>query len=455
LIVDTVAQSVLFPDLCDRPLQMAFDQPHSSSDGGAVLLKAADRRLGLLDGLVACLADQRAPTRVRHSLRDLLAQRIYGLACGHADANDADALAEDPIHKLLLDRDPIGGQRLASQPTISRFENGVAPRRLYRLGEALADTVIAQHRQRRRRVRRVTVDLDLTEDATHGAQQLALFNGFYGGWCYLPLLAFLTFDREPRQYLVAAVLRPGTAPATVGVRGLLQRLLPKLWRAFPGAIVRVRLDAGFAHPEIFTLLEDAGVEYVVAMAKNPVLEAAARPSLATARVVAAVRETSARVYGDTSYQAQSWTQARRVVIKAEVVAHPGRALRDNPRFVVTNLRHAPERLYTQIYAARGDSENRIKELHHALALGRTSCTRFWANQLRVLMSAAAYVLTQALQLAADHTALRHAQATRLRHALLTIGVHVVRSVRRLILHLPRSHPDQHAWHQVARHFGAT
>ena len=455
MIVDTVAQSVLFPDLCDRPLHVAFDQAHSSSDGGAVLLKAADRRLGLLDGLAACLVDRRTPTRVRHSVRDLLAQRVYAVACGHADANDADTLADDPMHKLLLGRDPIGGQRLASQPTISRFENGVSPRRLYRLGEALADTVIAQHRQRRRRVRRVTVDLDLTEDATHGAQQLALFNGFYGGWCYLPLVAFLTFDHEPRQYLVAAVLRPGTAPATVGVRGLLQRLLPKLWRAFPGATLRVRLDAGFAHPEIFTLLEDAGVEYVVAMAKNPVLEAAAAPHLAAARVVATGRETSARVYGETPYRAKTWAQPRRVVIKAEVVVHPGRALRDNPRFVVTNLRHAPERLYSQIYAARGDSENRIKELHHGLALGRTSCMRFWANQLRVLLSAAAYVLIQTLQLAADHTPLRHAQVLRLRQALLTIGVHVVRSVRRLVLHLPRSHPEQAAWHQVARHLGAT
>ena len=455
MTIDTVAQSVLFPDLVDRPLIATFDQAHSSSDGGAVLLKAADRRLGMIDGLAACLIDRRTSTRVHHSLRDLLAQRIYGLACGHADANDADTLADDPIHKLLLDRDPIGGRRLASQPTISRFENAVSPRRLYRLGEALADTVIAQHRRRRWRVRRITVDLDLTEDATHGAQQLALFNGFYGGWCYLPLVAFLTFDREPRQYLVAALLRPGTAPATVGVRGLLQRLLAKLWRTCPGVTIRVRLDAGFAHPEIFTLLDDAGVEYVVAMPKNAVLDAAATPSLAAARVVAAVRGMSARVFSETTYQAKSWAQARRVVIKAEVVAHPGRALRDNPRFVVTNLRHAPERLYTQIYAARGDSENRIKELHHALALGRTSCSRFWANQLRVLLSAAAYVLMQTLQLAADHTGLRHAQATRLRQALLTIGVHVVRSVRRLVLHLPRSHPEQDAWRQVARHLGAT
>jgi hypothetical protein len=235
----------------------------------------------------------------------------------------------------------------------------------------------------------------------------------------------------------------------------LSRLLPKLWHAFPGAAVRVRLDGGFASPAMFDLLEDAGVEYVVAMAKNPVLLTAAAPSLAEARTTAEAMTASARVFADTTYQAKSWRQPRRVIIKAEVVVHPGRDLRDNPRFLVTNLRHTPETVYAHIYAARGDSENRIKELHHALAIGRTSCTRFWANQLRVLLSAAAYVLTQTLQLAAAGTALAIAQAPRLRQALLTIGVQVVRSVRRLVLHLPRSHPEHEAWQHVARALGAT
>lgn len=141
---DTVAQPVLFADLCGRPLHVAFDKPHASSDGGAVSLKAADRQLALLDRLAATLTDRRDPARIRHSRCDLLAQRVYGIACGHADANDADTLAEDPIHKLLLDRDPVTGDRLASQPTLSRFVGAASPRTLYRLGEALADTVIAQ-----------------------------------------------------------------------------------------------------------------------------------------------------------------------------------------------------------------------------------------------------------------------------------------------------------------------
>ena len=161
---------------------------------------------------------------------------------------------------------------------------------------------------------------------------------------------------------MAAILRPGTAPATVGVPGLLRRLLPKLWQSFPRAAVRVRLDGGFASPAIFDLLEDAGVEYVVAMATNAVLLTEAAPSLAQARTVADASAQSARVFADTSYQAKTWRQARRVIIKAEVVAHPGRELRDNPRFLVTNLRHTPETVYDHIYAARGDSENRIRSL---------------------------------------------------------------------------------------------
>ena len=205
----TITQTVLFPDLADRPLIATFDQPHASSDGGAILLKAADRHLGLLAALTATVPDARAPARVTHGVGDLVAQRVFAIACGHPDGNDGDRLADDPIHKLLLGRDPIDGGRLASQPTISRFEHTAAPRMLLAMSHALADTVIARHRRRRRGVRLITIDLDVTEDQTHGAQQLTFFNGFYDHWCYLPLVGTLTFDDEARQYLVAAILRPG------------------------------------------------------------------------------------------------------------------------------------------------------------------------------------------------------------------------------------------------------
>jgi hypothetical protein len=187
---------VLFGDLVERPLVATFDQPHASSDGGAILLKAADRHLGLLAALTATVPDGRVPARVTHGVGDLVAQRVFAIACGHPDGNDGDRLADDPIHKLLLGRDPIAGSRLASQPTISRFEHTAAPRMLLAMSHALADTVIARHRRRRRGVRLITIDLDVTEDQTHGAQQLTFFNGFYDHWCYLPLVGTLTFDDE-------------------------------------------------------------------------------------------------------------------------------------------------------------------------------------------------------------------------------------------------------------------
>ena len=196
-----------------------------------------------------CLADARAPSKIRPTLEDLIGQRVFAIACGHPDGNDADRLADDPIHKLLLGRDLVAGAPLASQPTISRFENGVGRAALYTMPRELAACVIARHRRRLGgRVRRVTTDLDPTDDATHGAQQLTFFNGHYDAWCYLPLLAFVTFDREAEQYLCAAVLRPGNVPASRGTVGVLARLLPLLRCAFPRARLLVRLGRRFCHP---------------------------------------------------------------------------------------------------------------------------------------------------------------------------------------------------------------
>ena len=266
---DTIPQTVLLPDLFIKPVIATFDQPHASSDGGAILLKAAEARYGLIDGFARCLVDDRQPGKVRHTLEDLVAQRIYGLACGHPDANDGDRLADDPIHKLLLGRDPIDGDPLASQPTISRFENQVGSQALYAMGRELAANVIDRHRQRLHgRARHITIDLDPTDDPTHGAQQLTFFNGHYDSWCYLPLLAFLTFNDDVEQYLCAAILRPGNAPATRGARGTLIRLLDMLRVAFPRARFLVRLDGGFATPEMLDRLDaEPGVEYVVAIVK--------------------------------------------------------------------------------------------------------------------------------------------------------------------------------------------
>jgi hypothetical protein len=452
----TIPQTVLFPDLFNKPLVATFDQPHASSDGGAILLKAADARYGLTERLAGCLVEDRQEGKVRHTLEDLLAQRIFGIACGHPDANDADRLADDPIHKLLLGRDPIDGDALASQPTISRFENHVGAQALYAMGRTLAHTVIERHQQRLHgRAKRITIDLDPTDDPTHGAQQLSFFNGHYDSWCYLPLLAFVTFNDEAEQYLCAAILRPGNAPATRGARGTLIRLLDLLRAAFPRARFLVRLDGGFATPALFNLLDDEpGLDYVVAMGENPVLTRHAAAAMVEARTQSDASGQTAHVYTEARYAAGTWDHERRVVIKAEVVRLPGREPRDNARFVITNLRQTPRFVYEQVYCARGDIENRIKELHDGLHLGRTSCSRFWANQFRVLLTAAAYVLMQELRLRAARTACARTQVTGLRERLLHLGVHVVVSVRRIVLHLPTSTPFLDAWRHIAFALGA-
>ena len=260
---------------------------------------------------------------------------------------------------------------------MSRLENAAGRGALYDMGCELAARVVERHRRRLGRVRRITIDLDPTDDPTHGAQQYSLFNGYYDNWCYLPLLAFLTFDREPEQYLCSAVLRHGKAVASEGGVALLARLLPLLRCAFPRARFLVRLDGGFASPALFDFLgAQPRLDYVVAMASNAVLLRHAEPAMLVAR---ARSEQTEHLYMDTDYAAGTWSAARRVIIKAEVVRLGDREPRDNPRFVVTNMRQTPRFLYEKVYCARGDVENRIKELKD-LQLDRTSCCRLRATR---------------------------------------------------------------------------
>src|SRR6202522_511531 len=302
---DSTTQCLLFPGIFRKPIVAQFDQREGSSDGGALLLQAADRHYDLVAGLSSCLRDDRQAGKVDHSLRELVAQRVFSIACGYPDANDSARLSEDPIHKLLLDRDPIEGLDLASQPTLSRFENGVGIKELYRAGEFLAESVIRRHAKRlRHRTYRVTIDLDPTDDPTHGAQQLSFFNHHYDTWCYLPVLGFVSFNDEAEQYLCAAVLRPGNATAHVGAVGILRRLLLLIRSLFPTVRIRVRLDGGFAHPALLDFLDaEPKLEYVVAMASNAVLERKAEQAMQFARSMAAVTRETAHVYHDADYAA--------------------------------------------------------------------------------------------------------------------------------------------------------
>ncbi len=455
MATDCITQVTFQGDGFTKPIVARFDLPHASSDGGLVLVKALDIAWGLTERLAACLDDAREPGKILHETRELLQQRVFGLCAGYADCNDAARLVHDPIHKLVLGRDPLTGLGLASQPTLSRFESTVSARELRAMTHVLADTVIAQQRRRLHEcATRITIDLDPTDDPTHGQQEFAFFNGHYDTWCYLPIVATVTFNDEPAQFAVAAVLRPGKAPASLGARGILRALLRKLRAAFPAALFRVRLDGGFASPKVFTFLEREQVEYVVGMPSNSRLDKRAQRLMGRVRVLSRQTGETAQRYGETRYAAKTWTHRRRVIIKAEVVRHPGRAPKNNPRFVVTNLTAPPRAVYA-LYCQRGDVENRLKELHHGLEMDRTSCSKFLANQFRVLLTLAAYLLFQELRRRAAPTACADAQVTTLRERVIKLAVWVERSARRIVLHLPTTFPWLPTWRYLARAVGAT
>jgi Transposase DDE domain group 1 len=297
----------------EKPVVAAFDMPHASSDGGAVLLKSLDTQLQLTKRVAACVVDRRQPGKVHHQTLELVRQRVFGLACGYADCNDAARLADDVMHKLLVDRDPIAGPALASQPTLSRFENAVGWAPLRDMAHALADTVIEiQRRRLKGRATRITIDLDPTDDPTHGQQALTVFNGHYDTWCDLPIVATVTFNDETEPFAVAAVLRPGNAPATRGARGILRRLLGKLRDAFPQATVRVRLDGGFAHPKAVQVPRAAAGRVRRGDGQQPAPgEARAAPDGQSSDAVQGHRRDRASVWGDARRGPDVETQAPR------------------------------------------------------------------------------------------------------------------------------------------------
>ena len=268
------AQSVLFKGIAPKPLTVRFEDERTSSDGGAILLKAADRQMGMIAAMAESFTDQRAGSRVKHDIEELLSQRIFGLACGYEDGNDAARIASDPVMKTLAGRDPFG-EDLASQPSISRFERSATRKDLFRMGVALMETVVrAQRRGREGWAKRITIDLDQTPAATHGGQQLTFFNGHYDTYCYIPLVAAMSFAGEPDQYVVASMLRPGNAPDKRGAIALLSRLLPVLRKNFPEATLAIRLDAGFCAPEIIDYVESERLAYAIAFPGNVVLDRA-------------------------------------------------------------------------------------------------------------------------------------------------------------------------------------
>jgi hypothetical protein len=302
--------------------------------------------------------------------------------------------------------------------------------------------------RRNRYARLITIDLDGSVDPTHGQQPFAFFSGYYDTWCFFPLLGFITVDDQPEQHLFYARLRPGASREVRGTPALLRRTVANLRKTFKRARIRVRLDSGFAHPLIYDTLEDLKVEYVIGVPENAVLKVRASREMHAAQALTDRLGGTTTFFGETRYAARSWSRERRVIYKAEVVDAEGKSPRRNARFLVTNLRHKPQRVW-EIYCVRGDSENRIKELKGDLEIDRTSCTSYIANQFRVLLTATAYVLFQDLRAAlGDHEFSRSMVGT-LRTRLLKIGATVTETVRRIVISMPSSFPWKDPWLRAA------
>lgn len=445
--------AVLFEDIFAKPVVARFDSERRTSDAGISLLAGLDRKLGLTQALAAHLVDGRRSDRVAHSLTDLLRQRVYSIALGYPDTNDAAQLAHDPALLLACGRRTGGQSGLASQPTLSRFEHSIQGRELIAMQRGLEDFVVKRLKSRHARARRIFIDLDPSVDPTHGQQPFAFFNGYYDTWCYLPMLGFLSVDGEQEQHLFHARLRAGVAKEVKGTPALLRRIIGKLRKRFEKAVICVRLDAGFAHPRLLDLLDELGVEYMVAIGRNSKLSEIAERHLTAAERLTECFGKTTTLFGEGSYRAQSWNHSRHVIFKAEVVRAEGKADRQNDRYVVTNLCGSAEAIW-KLYCIRGDSENRIKELKGDLSIDRTSCTRFLANQMRVLMTATSYVLFQELRAVLQETELHRAMVSTLRLRLLKVGATITESIRRIVVSMPSSFPWKDLWRRAAAEIAA-
>ena len=429
-----------------------FDDGPITSDAGALLLRRVDRHLSVSDQVADCFTDHRDPKRIRHPLRGLITQRILGIALGYEDLNDHDQLRHDPLMALFSEKGRKDSTPLAGKSTLNRLEHAPTqgPSRYHKIDhdpEALQALLVELFTQAHPQPPdEITLDLDATDDPLHGEQEDRFFHGYYRGYCYLPLYIFS--DR----HLLSALLRPANINASAGALEQIQRIVPRLRAAWPRVKILLRADSGFAREELMAWCEQNQVDYLFGLARNRRLQDAIAPELAQAQTLSDQLQQPARIFTDLSYRTlKSWSRQRRVVAKAEVLPRG-----PNPRFVVTSLSaqtHPAQPLYEQVYCARGEMENRIKEQQLDLFADRTSTHTFRANQFRLLMTSFAYVLVEALRRGAlQHTSLARATVGSIRLKLLKIGAHLTLSVRRIKVAMASGCPYQRefrlAWAQI-------
>jgi hypothetical protein len=398
-----------------------------------------DRKLGLIDALDAVIPDPRNPALVVHRQSTMLRQRIFAIAMGYEDGNDHQNLRDDPLMQLVTERGIDPDQPLASPPTLCRLENRIHRRALFDIARVLVETFINSHQEP---PKELILDFDATDDPIHGNQVNRFFHGYYDHYCFLPLYVFAG------HHLLCAYLRPANIDPAKHAWAILALLVKRLRQVWPEVKIIFRGDSGFCRWKMLRWCEKHGVFYIVGLAKNSRLKEMAQPLVEQAERQFKTDSQKQRLFGQLDYAAYTWDQQRRVIVKAEHLQQG-----PNLRFIVTNLDGEPQPLYDQKYCQRGEAENRIKEQQLGLFADRTSCHEFAANQFRVLLSAAAYILLQHLrQTALAGTELAEAQVPTLRLKLLKIGGLLKRSARRIILHLAGGYPMQELFRRVAAHF---
>ena len=446
---------LVFPSVHGKEVVGGFTGEDITSNSGVLLLGLADRRMELLHGVTTALRDQRDSTKVVHSLKSMLEERIFGIAAGYEDANDLDKLRHDPALKVACGRLPGSDAALASQPTISRLEHSANRFSLMRAAIAMARCVV---KELPANTKEVVLDVDATEDPCYGQQQLSLFNAHYDNYCYLPLLMYVT-GPDKVQRLMTSVLRPGTAHGTDGLRTMLRWAVKIIRARFPKVRIILRADSGFGCAKTIAWCHDLKIDFVLGLGGNNRLHRLSeRTQMAAAIKYTMLKRWFSHItpeFDEFKYAADTWKGEERVIVKTEVSVkktwHPDREIIEtkiNPRFVATTLTDISPRDVYNYYCERGDRENRIKEFKVDLSAGRTSCTDFMANQFRLLLHTCASILMCALQEAAAGTRFAKAQVGTLRLAIIKIGARVTQSVRRIVFQMASSAPDQDVWRHI-------
>jgi Transposase DDE domain group 1 len=413
-----------------KPVHVTFDGGRLTSDAGVLLLAEVERRLGLAERLARCLADPRAPERVRHTLAEMIRFRTLLIAAGYPDANDCDGLRIDPAFKMAVGRLPESGENLCSQPTMCRLENLPGPTALKRMMAAMVELFCDSFTDV---PRRLVLDIDDTCDAAHGQQQLALFHAHYGERCFLPIHIYEATTGKP----VAVILRPGKTPDGAEVMLVLRHVVAAIRRRWSKVDVLVRGDSHYGRPEAMSWCERNRVAYILGLAGNKVLLSRVAGLAEDAAIGRVEREaTKVRRYGEFAYAAKTWSAERRVIARVEASDRGS-----DSRFIVTNLTGTPQWLYETVYCARGQAENLIKAHKRHLASDRTSCTKAAANQFRLVLHTAAYWLLHTLRgLAPKASFWRDAQFDTLRLAFIKVAARVTELASRIKLALPSAYP---------------